>query len=362
MKKILAAILCLALSLVMLVGCSEGDLGAYIENYQKPTTEETLVIDLYVIYEEGTHQNAITTVRQRITDYTLREYNTNVKVSYFTAAEYDAAVKSGIQYDAKDRADIVLVNSKSLMDYLLDGSYLADVTEYFEGTTYGTLNATIASSVLDAYSVNGKQYCIPNNRVVGEYEYLVINRDMAEYFHMGSQAKLDSFTTEESVAELKGLVQNRIDSGDVEGSIDDYISVVNGMYEDKSEWEAKGYACNIIKHPTANLDEDFSAFAILNDTYDIERAMEIVYAINMDETLHNYLLYGINATNYSSEEDEDGNVYVTRKEKGDNSAYYMNPLYTGDIFASYYCEDLNWNADAAKYGDLQNKDSVYVEE
>lgn len=360
MKRILSSVLCLVFAMIMLASCGKTDIGAYLPFYDVPKTEETLRVDLYIIYEEGTHENAITTVRQRIADYTLRQYNTNVNVCYFTADEYEAAVKEGIKYTAKDRADIILVNSSSLMDYLLDGSYLADLTEFFEGTTYGTLNASIATSVLDAYAVNGKQYCVPNNRVVGRYEYLLINRDMAEYFHVGSQAKLDSFTTEESVADLKALVQARIDNGEVEGTIDNYICVKEGMYEDKSAWEAKGYACNVISKPEANLTEDFSAFAILEDTYNVERAMEIVFALNNDKTLHNYLQYGIEATNYNVEEDEDGNNFVTRKEKGSHAAYYMNPLYTGDIFTSYYCEELGWDKDAAIYGDLQNKDSIYV--
>ena len=238
----------------------------------------------------------------------------------------------------------------------MSGEYLADLTEFFNGTKYGTLNKQIAASLLDAAKITvgegdeaeEKLFAVPNNHIVGQYKYLLINKTKArEYFI--SDKDLAGFTTPDSANELKALITA---DGDDPA---DYIKTVEGNYEDKAKYEADGYACNVITYPTATVEDAFSgAFAVVNTTKDVERAMEIVYAINNDVTLHNYLTYGIPATNYAI--DKDNNVI---RDKEGNSVYIMKYLYTGDVFKSHYCPELGWTSDAAKYGEAQNLDSVF---
>ena len=346
----------MVLAVFMLAGCADEVIGDYIDQYTPPVQKEKLELDLYIVCEEGTTKTVCDTVQQRIESYTLTEFETAVKVHYFTAAEYEAKVTAAVKSDAEDKADIVLINSKSLMDKLLADKVLADLTGFFEGNKYGTLNKQIATSLLEAATVTEvvddetveKLYCVPNNHVVGKYEYLLVNKEKArEYFI--SDIDLAAFTTSDAANDLRALIE--ADGEDP----DEFVKVVEGMYEDKAKYEAAGYACNVIKYPEATAEDAFSgAFAIVNASEEVvDRAMEIIYAINTDVTLHNYLTYGIPATNYSI----DDNNNVTRN-KEDNSAYLMSYLYTGDVFKSYYCEELGWTDESAEYGDLQNKDSV----
>ena len=80
--------------------------------------------------------------------------------------------------------------------------------------------------------------------------------------------------------------------------------------------------------------------------------MEIVYAINQDETLRNLLQYGIANVNYTLSDDT-----ATRITSQGNS-YFMNPYYTGNIFNTYYSADDadGWNRVIAKYAKVQNED------
>jgi hypothetical protein len=361
MKRTFAAILCLILACLMLVSCGEDTIGDYINQYEEPKVKERLKLNLYVIYEEGTTKNALDTVQQRIESYTLSEYETAVKVIYCTASEYEARLLSAVKDGAAHKADIVLVNSKSLMDKLMAGNYLADITDYFNGKDYGTLNDKIAGALIDAVKCEGtvmndlgeevlkddRMYYVPNNRVVGTYEYIIINREIARNYYI-SDNDLKTITSEEDASDLKALIEaDGLDASE-------YIKVVKGMYEDKAAYEASGYACNIVSYPTVTVEDAYEGgFAVVKTTKDVNRAMEIIYALSTDVTLHNYLTYGIPQTNYST--DDDGNV--TRNSEG-NSVYYMNPLYTGDVFASYYCEELGWNEEAKNNGDIQN-DAAY---
>ena len=79
--------------------------------------------------------------------------------------------------------------------------------------------------------------------------------------------------------------------------------------------------------------------------------MEIIYAINADTTVRNLLQYGVENTHYILQ----GDNYVLPTE---NNAYFMNPLYTGDMFNMYYGE--NWTENMAQNGEKQNKESIVL--
>ena len=72
--------------------------------------------------------------------------------------------------------------------------------------------------------------------------------------------------------------------------------------------------------------------------------MKIIYALNTDAQLKNMLQYGYVGTNYrfiKNHKNENTN-YITL-EKGAEVVYQMNPVHTGNLFISYYCEELGWN-------------------
>ena len=345
-----------------LISCGEGELGAWKDkyDYEKEVREE-IELHMYIIVGEGTTSNAITTVQNMINQYTESNFKTTLTVHYLTASEYEDTLKEHLAADKKGekvgnadaQVDILLVTNEALMNELMDGSYLADLTEFYDSDTYGTINTNIAESLLDAARVDGKLYCVPNNHVVGNYEYLVINKTMAEELNYGPLT-LASYTTYEATAALradmaskKGLSQNEIDANV-------YVKS-DGMYEDKAEIEASGeWICNIVSKPVATAAEVYSsAFAISSTTEYSERCFEIIFALNMQAEFRNLLQYGVNITNYTI--DEDG--VVTRKLDDENNAYNMNLLYTGTVFKAYYCEELGWTEAAKTNGEAQNANS-----
>ncbi len=182
MKKILSMILCLMLAMFMLVSCGEDIIGEYLDEYDKPEVKEKLTYNLYIICEDGTSDNAKKTVQQRIADYTgSSEMQTTVNVVYCTASEYNSIVLNKKLDGTKDQADILLINSESLMDQLVADKRLADITEYINGDyEYAKFNAQIANSLMQASLFTEQDgskvnYCVPNNYVVGHYTYITID-------------------------------------------------------------------------------------------------------------------------------------------------------------------------------------------
>ena len=79
--------------------------------------------------------------------------------------------------------------------------------------------------------------------------------------------------------------------------------------------------------------------------------MRIIYAINMDSSLHNLLQYGIKDTNYTLDK-ATGTIATAITAEGKN--YQMNPLYTGNLFSVHFSEKHNWTAAVKVYAEAQN--------
>lgn len=357
MKKLLSLILCLALSLTLLVGCSEDVIGSYLENYEKnEDTVRKLTLNLYIITGDETTATAKTTVANMISSHASSEYSTVLNVRYFTESEYEASVKNAIAAGGSDAPHIILINSESLANDLINaegGNKLLDISGYLRTKAYGKLNTQIAESLLQAARTNGKLYALPNNHVIGGntgYEYFVINKEVAhQQLHYG-KAILESYKSFDDA-------KNLIDEMNREGyNAEELVYSIKGSYELKAELESKGYICNVVKYPTATAADAFAgAFAIVKNSNDLynDRAMQILYALNTDVELRNLLQYGVQGTNYVL--DLKGNV--SRFTEG-NNVYFMNLRYTGDAFKAYFSEELGWTKDAYDNGILQNDESL----
>ena len=377
MKKLISIFLCIILSALVLVGCGEDPIGEYLPNYEKPVQKEKISLNLYIVAEiceldeckadnfancqHGSDKNALVTVQQRISDYTTAKFNTTVNVKYYSKTEYESIIMDKALSNDLDKADIILVTSEGMMDNLLDENVPADLTDYFESKAYGTLNARISSALLKKTLIpvedEMRYYCVPNNHVVGAYQYVLIDRSVAKAHSMDSKEKLNYYSTPETLAELEATFGTDYTLGTeaLEGSVN--IVTANYGYE----YDSTKYHCNVLSYPTVTREYAFrSAFVINQKTKDIDRAMEIVYAINTDEELHNYLAYGIQGTNYSFNSDTD--TVTLNTDLSSNSNYFVNPLYAGDIFTSYFCEQFGWNALAKANGEVQNKEAIPAED
>ena len=404
MKKLLVVLFSLLFTAIMLVGCGDIERGEWLgdgkdddgkvvggnyDGYETVNTIPEVDINLYIIVEDetladgaiipsntqgkyGAITQAINTVNNRIKDYTSTKYHTAVNVIYYTESQYNEAVLKAAAADstAPDAANIVLVNSYALMQDLYaikdksGNSILCPLDAYLDTTKYGRLNTAIPTSLFEASMMENSDgtkslYTIPNNHVIGNYEYLLVNKELVKELKISETAAL-GLNSYEAAAKLIG---DAIVAESKTFAVDDVITLVLGAYEDRVAYEANGYYCNVVKAPIADKNEAFlSSFAIINrntegSKVDVNaRAMEIVYNINMDTELRNLLQYGVSGTNYFM---SDG--VVTELDDASNR-YSMNLLYTGNILNAYLCEDIGWTAQTKENAILQNADSMTVEQ
>lgn len=362
-KKILMLALCAMLSLLVLAGCGDDPIGSYKYDWTPPVVEN-LEFDFYIVTGDATTDNAKTTVKDKINQYIEDKYNTKLNIHYVSSADYAGEIDTLVGDGSTKKSGIVLINSTAMMDSLIEKGAVLNLISQLDTKAFGKLNTQITPTLLEAARETAADgtaamYCIPNNRVVGSYEYIVIDKAVARALNY-NDTELKAMTTRESTEQLRADVTAHSDKlGGV--TADQVVRFVSGAdYAKRFEYSYEaGYICNVATSPAVTRDDAYaSGFAILAGTEKYERAMEIIYAINTDVTLRNYLQYGVEYTNYTV--DANG---VAHPETTGISVYQMNLLYTGDIFQAHYCDTegwFSWTADDATYGALQNKDASFV--
>ena len=370
MKRILLAIFMLLAISFTFASCEEDEIGGFKYDDYVPEVKEELTYNLYIICGDETSENAKVTVSRRIAQYTKDKYKTTVNVIYKSAAEYEESVKAAVKPDPTSevkRADIVLITSESLKDYFMADNKLADLTALYDTEEFGRLNKQITKSLLDASTINGKLYTVPNNRVLGTYDYLVFDRAMAKTLFYGTDAIAALTDYDAAIADFQTKLDARFGAG-VKNAADYVQLLTNEKYEKRSELstlknesgELK-YYYNIVKTPVVTTADAFaSAFAVAADVKDVSRAMEIIYGINTDTELRNLLQYGVKDTNYYVADETDEGIpegYLIPKVESENGCYVMNIIHTGDVFKAAYSCYYGWTETDAQNGALQNAES-----
>ena len=384
MKKLLSLMLCIVLVCLALVGCKQDVIGEYLPNYQTGavTDDQIEKLNFYIITGVGTSPEAMITVPQNINTYIKEKYHIELNIHYLTEFATDSQPKSYADtvYDhlnttvEADRPDIVLINGLDMFDKLYADNQLLSLNAApfnFYNDDFRALNKIVDPGLLAASMVDNKYYAVPNNHVIGHYEYIVIDKAMARDTLHFSNEEIAAMTTEDSLTELK----NAITAYNSDLNVNDYVKVItDGYYRDyetlqyvnlqsNENSENKVNFVNIKSYPNATKEQAFlSAFAIikhLDDNSDptkyseekvailnnhYTKCMRIVYALNNDSELKNMLQYGYVGTNYTfvTNEKHENTNYINLN-KNQTVKYEMNNIHTGNPFISYYCNDISWN-------------------
>ena len=388
MKRLIGVLLCLMLACFVLVGCAEDVIGEDLKNYTGNTVADDKIekLNFYIITGDTTADEAKTTVPQNINAYLKEKYEIILNIVYLTEAEYDAKVQEALsKQNESERPDIVLIRGKDMFDTLHSDDRLVLLNNLYNSRDFRKLNAIVDDVLLSASTLTGElgsveYYTVPNNHVIGEYEYIVIDKEMARDILKFSNSALESMTTEESLQPLLEAIANYHDSEITDSTLakDEYIGqfvkIVRGSFADKALLENDGNCLvNIKAFPNATYDEAFlSAFGIVKHLNDkgsanteeeqaildshYAKCMKIIYALNTDAYFVNMLQYGYVGTNYKIDPNEPSGNYINLV-KGLEVTYDMNPIYVGNSFISYYCKEIGWTSEVYTNILKQNADA-----
>ncbi len=261
MKK---RLICLLLTFVMLLsvvltGCSQKTDKEAVEDIKDTASESTITLTMYLMTEEENDEDQVARIQEEVNKITESKFKTRLVLRYFTKDEYNAALEKAFKdtEDAKaakkaaeqalkdaikrgeattaasteatedemitDDLGITVLKYPTVEDYQVDIFYLGGYdkfNEFMENSWLSKLDEELTSSskLLNDYvapqylsymkTVGNGTYAIPNNNVVGEYTYLLLNKEVLRACNYSSTNGFTSLTCENVADVLENVNAN----------------------------------------------------------------------------------------------------------------------------------------------------------
>lgn len=228
-----------ALLALMLTSCGGGG-GTVAE-----TTRAAVSLNLWIITEDETTEAAAAEVEAAFNAITEADYTTHVDIVFCTADQYKAALdakfdkidskpgnlKAPVQLSNatyKDDTGMTRVLFPEVWEYQMDivlitGQDMLNEYKWRLKDLTGNLNTTnkiiktyINNDIMDNAAVNGAWYAVPNNGMIGEYTFMLVNKELAEDYYF-DPASFTSFGVNTPAAQLIDEVAQAIEKGELTG-------------------------------------------------------------------------------------------------------------------------------------------------
>ncbi len=473
-RRIVSFLLCAAMLLTgaLATGCAgnngDSSLSTETGDSNDGLTRSGMTLTLWVPTQEGTTEEALELVEEAINKITQAEYDTAIKLYGVPSDEYENTVKqhiedintrveeaeqkalerrkaereaakrgetlppeeeeeeeeestldlivdsgAGYPHVERNQMDIFLIRGYDNYKYYTDNFYLNALDEEINGTSK-LLKSYIYPSFFEAAKVDGAIYAIPNNHALGEYTYLLVNKELAakygyserelmtiancqQYIEKVAAGETDvtpvwgnitpsfmQYWSGQSADDFSVLASRVTASQNIEEvklenvfGITDFVdnTYLQKLYTEKGyistaesvskfgvglvqatpdvieELYADDYYVNIHQNPEGSLDDYCaSMFAVSTFTQSTARSMEIITMLNTEEELRTILRYGVEDIHWKKDE-LDNSIIVKLSDE-----YNMNLIDTGNVYMTYpdYGVPMDWSA--AK---TQNLDSYY---
>lgn len=454
-KKFISLLLCLVtVCSLALTGCGDSSSGDDSSN-EEASARTAVTLNMWLISEKEVSAETEALVEEAFNELTQSKYTTKVDFVFMTEDEYyetlDASLAAAAEYDANNfgsivlpgmseettevvettaemivnelgqrllkypeveehQIDIVFLSGRDRMETYITNMYLSALDTNLNATSK-VLKDYIYPSLMEQIKFDKITYAIPNNHLIGEYTYLLVNKEMAEKYYIDVD-KLTSFgacaelieeigTNETDIAPVlaysdpvgikywldgdnMSLIASKIPAGATAGTFtpmtslfdipeftdhmllmqkcedngwfaadaatqDFGVAIMTGGYDVYAKYGDK-YDVKVLSYPTLTEEDAYSAmFAVTSYTADLNRAMEIITFINTNVEAKNILQYGVEGVHYEIDEDE-GTFTIL------NDDYQMNNLYTGNMFLSYNTADVP--ADIWENAKIANREST----
>lgn len=244
-KKLICLLLCLVFAISCLAGCAGKSDEEAAEDITDEASESAMTLAMYLMCDEVPSEDQQLAISQAVNKITKAKFKTQLKLFFYTEAEYytkldeafaarKAAEEAEDLTDSKDEAETGPVEDETFendwgvteikypeisahqVDIFYMGGY-DNYLKYSEMEMLADLNTELsgASKLINDYvfpeylsymkSLNNGMYAIPTNAPVGEYTYLLINKELADKYSHDTVTGYNRFTSPTCEATVKFL-------------------------------------------------------------------------------------------------------------------------------------------------------------
>lgn len=253
-------IICLLLSAIMLfsvalTGCSKKTDDEAMEQVNETASESTMTLTMYLMSESEVSEEQASKIEEAVNKITKSKFKTRLILKYFTEEEYNDALEDAFQKTADEKeakkaaekalkeaikrgeatsavtsegttAEETIINElgvtelkyPTVSEHQVDIFYLGGYDQFMEyynkgriveldenlSTDAKTLNTYIFGDYFTNIKFNTKDTCvIPNNLVIGEYTYMLLNKEMLAKYHYSANNNFTSLVCDNAQDFLK---------------------------------------------------------------------------------------------------------------------------------------------------------------
>ncbi len=317
-KRLTCMLLCLVMMLsVLLAGCANDSDDDVQDEITDAASKNTVSLTMWVVSEEKVDSGVASAVTKALNSLTEAKYKTRLEIRYLTEDEYyrtltetiseyekaqtltgssgngttsgtEAETNNGgeletdadgmlrdkypslkpnqvdILYigDLKDANGELLMSGEAMFNQLVSDGLLAQLDSALAGDAK-KIQEYLSPTLLSAVKRNGVTYAIPNNNVIGEYTYLLLNESLMKKYSMQGHylhGSIDGFYNEYVYQYLNMISEYTSGTGD------DSVLPIDATYEECLELLA--YYWSIDPDDYSLNGTDFSVFGSLYEDMD----------------------------------------------------------------------------------------------
>ena len=249
MKRIISLILCLIMLTACFAGCAQKTGDDKMQSVDQQQFEMARTLSMYLLCEKPVSAEQELALENAINSITKTKFKTALDLRIYTADEYyaqleksfadrDAAAEAGTLGEEEeltedityvDEYGITQIKYPTVEGYQVDIFYVGGYdkfAQYVEEERFSRLDEQLSSSskILNDYispeylkymkELNGGTYAISSNDVMGEYTYLLLNKDVLAKTRYNTANGLKEFTSLTCDATVDVLNQVKTDYTD----------------------------------------------------------------------------------------------------------------------------------------------------
>lgn len=245
-KKLICLFLSIVLLLGVLAGCAEKSDEDAAADKSEAASEAARTLSMYLMSEEPVSAETAAMIEEAVNQITEKKFKTRMKLYYYTEEEYYDKLQAA--FDAREEAKqngtlnndkqdasteeetivnefgVIEIKYPTIAPYQVDLFYFGGYDKYTELKDKGMLTRldeelNSSSKELGKYipatilanlkAINNGTYALPTNKAIGEYTYLLLNKEVLEKsYRNGNDFSDYTSLTCEKTQELLAYVAN----------------------------------------------------------------------------------------------------------------------------------------------------------
>jgi ABC-type glycerol-3-phosphate transport system substrate-binding protein len=217
------------LSLV-LTACSSKDTEEAAENISDEASEAAKTLTMWIVSENELSNDTIKLVSDELNAITKSKFKTQLVLKFLTKDVYESTLSGEISNYEKAKENsgeiateattdvavtdatetlangMTIIKYPETVPYQVDIIYIAGEDMFLDYVDKGWLSALdaelsgsskkikeyVSDTLLSAAKLNGTTYAVPNNNVIGEYTYMLLDKELMEKYSL-TEEKAKSF-------------------------------------------------------------------------------------------------------------------------------------------------------------------------